>query len=238
MNIANRIDQPGTDEAAWRRWPTLASLPQLEMSDWRSVAVVAAHPDDEVLGAGGTMAMLAAAGLRLRLIVVTDGEASHPGIPPAVTARIRIAEQTAALGLLGAGDVEVIRLGLPDTGLTAREAELTTMLREHCDEFDACLTPWEEDAHADHEAAGRATLRARPDAIRYPVWMWHWAEPADGMVPWQQACQVPLTAAATAQKRAAIGAFTSQLTGRPSGGPVVAPGVLAHFTRPQEVFIR
>ena len=42
------------------------------------MVVIAAHPDDEVLGVGGTMAVLAAGGAQLRLIAVTDGEASHP----------------------------------------------------------------------------------------------------------------------------------------------------------------
>jgi LmbE family N-acetylglucosaminyl deacetylase len=143
-----------------------------------------------------------------------------------------------ALGLLGAGGVEVIRLGLPDAGLTACETQLTGLLKLHCDGFDACLAPWEKDSHPDHEAAGRAALRARPDAVRYPVWMWHWAEPADRQVPWQRASQVPLTVSAAAAKRAAIGAFASQLTGRPAGGSVVPPGIMAHFTRQQEVFLR
>ena len=90
--------------------------------------MVAAHPDDEVLGAGGTMAMLAAAGARLRLIAVTDGEASHPGADPAVLGPARIAESAAALGALGARRAEVLRLRLPDTGLAAHEDELAVPL--------------------------------------------------------------------------------------------------------------
>jgi LmbE family N-acetylglucosaminyl deacetylase len=77
--------------------------------------VVAAHPDDEVLGVGGTMASLAAAGARLRLIAVTDGEASHPDSDPAAVALTRTAESEAALCLLGAQEAEVVRLKLPDS---------------------------------------------------------------------------------------------------------------------------
>jgi len=73
----NRIDLPGTPEEAW--WLELRHLPAASLRAWPSVVVVAAHPDDEVLGAGGTMALLAAGDARLRLIAVTDGEASHPG---------------------------------------------------------------------------------------------------------------------------------------------------------------
>ena len=63
--------------------------------------------------------MLAAAGARLRLIAVTDGEASHPGADPEVIARVRTAESVAARHVLGVQDIEVIRLRLPDTGLSA-----------------------------------------------------------------------------------------------------------------------
>ena len=78
----NRIDRPGTPEEAWESWLELRHLPVADPQAWRSVVIVAAHPDDEVLGAGGTMALLAAAGARLRLVAVTDGEASHPGADP------------------------------------------------------------------------------------------------------------------------------------------------------------
>jgi LmbE family N-acetylglucosaminyl deacetylase len=240
---ANRIDRPGTAEDTWASWPELRRLPIARPLAWRSVVVVAAHPDDEVLGAGGTMAMLAAGGVRLRLIAVTDGEGSHPGTDPAGIARTRIAESVTALDRLGAADIDVVRLRLPDTGLASREAELADLLREHCGGFDVCLAPWEGDAHADHEAAGRAARRAARRTGRavltYPVWMWHWAQPGDQRVPWRQASQIVLAAGIAARKRSAIQAFTSQLTDRDDGaGPVVPPGVVAHFTRRQEVLFR
>ena len=173
---------------------------------------------------------------------MTDGEASHPGADPRATARRRTAESADALRLLGVGDIEVIRLRLPDTGLTACEDELSGRLRELCAGFGVCLAPWEEDAHADDEAAGRAARRAARQAgqhrLSYPIWMWHWAKPGDRRVPWQRACQVPLGPDVAARKIAAIGAFASQFTEREGAGPVLPPGIVAHFTRDQEVLLR
>jgi LmbE family N-acetylglucosaminyl deacetylase len=239
----NRIDRPGTTEDAWESWVDLGHLPVIDPLAWPGVVVVAAHPDDEVLGVGGTMAILAAAGVRLRLVAVTDGEASHPGTDPAVIAKTRAAESEEALARLGAGGAEVIRLAFPDTGLAAREGELSAVLAEHCAGFGMCLAPWEADAHADHEAAGRAARRAARLAgvpvLTYPIWMWHWARPGDRRVPWHRACQVRLPPSVVTAKRSAIDAFASQLTERgPDLGPVLPAGIVAHFTRSEEVLLR
>ncbi len=239
----NRIDLPGTPEEAWDSWLELKHLPTADPQAWRSVVIVAAHPDDEVLGLGGTIALLAAAGARLRLVAVTDGEASHPGADPEVIARTRTSESADALQALGARDIELIRLRFPDTGLAACEDELSARLRELCAGFGVCLAPWEADAHADHEAAGRAARRAARQAaqqvLSYPIWMWHWAKPGDRRVPWQRACRIPLPPEVAAGKRSAIGAFASQLTDRAGPrGPVLPPGIVAHFTREQEVLLR
>jgi len=225
---------PGTAETCWDAWPLLGHLPVADVAGWASAVVVAAHPDDEVLGVGGTMAMLAAAGARLRLISVTDGELSHHGL--AGLAERRAAETAAALRALGAEDTEVIRLRLPDARLAWHEDELTGLLRELADGFDVCLAPWQKDAHADHEAAGRAARRAFEMTYGYPVWMWHWAYPGDRRVPWHRVLRVPLPPAAAAAKRAAVRCFASRLEPGPaSGGPVLRPAMVAHFTRAQEV---
>ncbi|MFB9831086.1 PIG-L deacetylase family protein [Actinoallomurus acaciae] len=224
----NPIEAPGTAEPQWRAWPGLRDLPTLDVSGWRSAAIVAAHPDDEVLGAGGLMAMLADRGVRLRLIAVTDGEASHPGRD--IAAR-RIAETTCALKHIG--DCEVLRLRLPDSGV--RDDELAARLPDLLAGFEVCLAPWENDVHPDHEAAGRAALTCDIPVLRFPIWTWHWARPADPGVPWERAARVPLPPPILHRKRSAIDCFTSQTEGP---DPILPPGVLEHFTRPAEVLVR
>jgi LmbE family N-acetylglucosaminyl deacetylase len=237
----NLIDAPGTPEAAWRAWRGLDLLPVVDTAGWASAVVVAAHPDDEVLGAGGTMSQLAARKARLRLIAVTDGEASHHDGPTAdrraSLARRRAAERSAALAALGARCTEVIRLQLPDSGLADHEQELAAQLRELVSGFDICLAPWSRDAHPDHEAAGRAARQASARTLLYPVWLWHWAQPGDTRVPWHRGMRVPLPRSTVARKRRAITRFASQLQDRsPQTGPVLPAGIVAHFIRDYEVF--
>jgi LmbE family N-acetylglucosaminyl deacetylase len=237
------IDAPGTDERSWAAWPWLSTLPRAglaRLAGVRSAVIVAAHPDDEVLGAGGLISMLAASRARLRLVAVTDGERSHRGhASPAALARRRTAETAAALRALGARAAEVIRLQLPDSGLAAREDELTAALTPLLAGFDMCLAPWDRDMHPDHDAAGRAARQASAGPLyHYPVWMWHWARPADPRVPWDWALRVPLPPRAASRKRAAIRCFASQTEDRGHGlGPVLSPGMIAHFTRTMEVLL-
>jgi LmbE family N-acetylglucosaminyl deacetylase len=237
--VVNAIDQAGTDEAEWQAWTGLGQFPEAGLSRWARVLVVAAHPDDEVLGVGGTMARLAAAGAQLRLVSVTDGEASDPGHPDRSALAARRAGETAgALRALGAQATEVIRLGFPDTRVAAREDSLAARLRDLAADCDAVLAPWDEDVHADHEAVGRAARRASPLTYWYPVWTWHWARPGDPRVPWHRAVRVSLRPSIAARKRAAIRCFTSQLEPRGSGaGPVLTPATVAHFTRDHEVLL-
>ncbi len=240
----NPIDAPGTAEQEWRAWRQLNELPVLDISGWSSVVVVAAHPDDEVLGVGGLLAMLAAARARLRLVAITDGEASHPGMDQVSARQLagrRAAETATALRRLGA-PAEIVRLRIPDTSVGRREPEVHEALRGLVSGFRVCLAPWDGDLHADHEAAGRAARGACAAAgtglLSYPIWTWHWARPRDPRVPWEHAARVPLPAGAARHKRAAIDCFVSQLRPRgPLRAPVLPPEVIEHFIRDQEVLL-
>lgn len=72
-----------------------------------------AHPDDETLLTGGTMALLASQGHRVVLVTATNGEAGLSAGSADLGAR-RVSELTQAAQLLGCASVE--RLGFPDSG--------------------------------------------------------------------------------------------------------------------------
>lgn len=75
-----------------------------------------AHPDDEALLTGGTLARAAAEGHRVVLVVATDGEAglASPRAGGAALAATRADELDRAARELGCARVE--RLGMPDSG--------------------------------------------------------------------------------------------------------------------------
>ncbi|WP_017614634.1 PIG-L deacetylase family protein [Nocardiopsis salina] len=245
MRRSHPIDAPGTDESTWQGWSAGARLPEADLGGVRSVVVVAPHPDDEVLGFGGSLSMLAERGVRLRVVSVTDGEGSHPDSPttaPEELVRLRAEERSAALADLGADDADVVRLGVPDGKAAGAVAQLSGRLRHLLDGFDLCVTSWEGDLHPDHMGAGRSAEEAARacgvDLLRYPVWMWHWAEPASDAVPWDRARRVSLSAEALARKKRAVSRFRTQiepLSDRPGDEAVLAPGMVAHFGRGEEV---
>ncbi|HEC09033.1 MAG TPA: GlcNAc-PI de-N-acetylase [Acidimicrobiales bacterium] len=87
-----------------------------------------AHPDDEAIATGGTMARAAAAGHRVVLVVATRGERGQVAddfLPPGRTlGQVREAETRAAAEILGVDRVEF--LGYEDSGMETGEGEPTT----------------------------------------------------------------------------------------------------------------
>ena len=246
-----RHDVRGTPAEEWWRHPGRAALPELSLVDRDGhpaarLVVVAAHPDDEVLGAGGLVATAAGDGVEVVVVVLTDGEGSHPASPstsPAQLASVRRAECRAGLDRLG-DDVVVEHAGLPDGRLEEREQECAALLTRVVGDGRGAVivAPYRCDGHPDHEAAGRAAaaaaVRTGARLLEYPVWMWHWGRPAEA--PWSSMCWLPLDAEAVTAKQQALAAHRSQVVGlSPAEGDerVLGEDVLAHFVGAQELFV-
>lgn len=90
------------------------------MTQTFKLLAVFAHPDDESLGFGGTLARYAAEEIETHLVTATRGERGRfgslgKGADPAEVGRVREAELRAAAAVLGIRDVSI--LGYPDGGV-------------------------------------------------------------------------------------------------------------------------
>lgn len=72
----------------------------------RRVLVFAPHPDDEVFGCGGVLALYAQLGAQVQVVVVSDGAAQVRAEQRDRHFQARAAESRAALACLGVADVE------------------------------------------------------------------------------------------------------------------------------------
>jgi N-acetylglucosamine malate deacetylase 1 len=117
--------------------------------------VVAPHPDDAEISAGGTLLRAKSRGLSTGVIELTNGEPTPHGTP-----EIRLRETTAATGILKLDWRE--NLGLPNRSLEptlAARAQLAGVFRRTRPKI--ILAPYWEDAHPDHVAASRLADDAR-----------------------------------------------------------------------------
>lgn len=182
------------------------------------VLVFAPHPDDEVLGCGGSIAKLAAAGARVHIAYLTSGEQGSGTVSPAELGPVREVEARAAVSMLGVGpgDVTFARFGdgqVNPYDLAQAEAvmRLVRQVRPHL-----AYLPHEHDGPFDHEAASRLVLRAADMAgsrnfahLGEP----HWVPCVLGYEVWSPISRPSYLediSAFTAAKAAALGCYSSQ----------------------------
>lgn len=163
------------------------------MTEPLTLLVVHAHPDDEAIGTGGTLARYTAAGVRTVLVTATLGEEGEIVDPelntPEIKARlaeVRREELKQAVAILGVTDLEI--LGYRDSGMAGSESNEHPASFNRADQDEATgqlvrlvrtyrpqvLITYNEHGgygHPDHIAAHKVTVAAfdaAGDPARYP----------------------------------------------------------------------
>ncbi|WP_245979880.1 bifunctional PIG-L family deacetylase/class I SAM-dependent methyltransferase [Gryllotalpicola protaetiae] len=237
-----------TAEDAWQGSPRWQGVGELRLPQTARLVVLAAHPDDESLGAGALIARANRLGWAVDIVVATDGEASHPASPTHTPEQLRVRRQSELHGAVAAlaPDARLTTLGLRDGGLPGQEHLLRAGIEAVIAAGDPPLlvAPWCADGHGDHEAVGRlAHELAAARGLRlleYPIWLWHWAAPDSPEVPWAQLSVLHADDAERAAKRAATGGYVSQtypLSDAPGDEAMLGPEIQRHFDRSEEVYV-
>jgi LmbE family N-acetylglucosaminyl deacetylase len=198
--------------------------------------IIAPHPDDESLGAGGMIARLRAESVPVTVLAVSDGENAYADTQG--LGNLREQEQSEALARLGVEKASVHRLSLPDTEIAKWEQSLEESLSTLVTPGMPIVAPWPKDFHPDHEACGRVAERV---ANRYGLkltfylfWTWHRGVP--GLLDGLSLNALHLTETERHKKLFALGAHRSQFD-HPDGAPILSPELLRPAEREFEVYL-
>lgn len=136
--------------------------------DWLGrTLVIAPHPDDEVLGAGGTMAKLSDSGQEVFVAVVTTGQ--PPIYSEESVARVR-AEAKCAHDLLGVKEtfwLDQPAAELPEVKNIVLNGAIGDVVQRIAPQ--TILVPFPGDIHVDHQLVFQSALVAsRPHQATYP----------------------------------------------------------------------
>ena len=139
---------------------TLIPYRTAPLPDVRQVLVLAPHPDDEVFGCGGAIALHRQAGHPVHVILLTAGDHGGADGPAGEYAYARLQETAAAARLLGLPAAPEC-WQLPDRGVVYDEA-LIQRIQAALQAIQADVlyapSPWE--LHPDHVATAMAAIEA------------------------------------------------------------------------------
>jgi len=130
------------------------------MDGVRRALVVAAHPDDEILGCGATMARLAAGGAEVRILILATGALSRRGAAPAAVSRLK-RQGRAAAKIVGAARIDFA--GFPDNamdGVPLLRVVRTVEAAVAAGKPQLVLTHHAGDLNVDHRVAHEAVMTA------------------------------------------------------------------------------
>lgn len=117
-----------------------------------TIIVIAAHSDDHIIGAGGTIAKYSAEGKKVRVIVLSYGEKTHPWLKARYSKEMRAQEAQNADKLVGCTSTFFdLKEGKFIEGYPEIKQKLGAMLKKQAP--TKIFTHSNEDIHPDHRAA-------------------------------------------------------------------------------------
>ncbi|MBI5390661.1 PIG-L family deacetylase [Candidatus Woesearchaeota archaeon] len=127
-----------------------------------TVLLFCAHPDDEILGAGATLAKYAGQGKQVLIAIFSYGESSHLWLQKQVTVQMRIHEAKEASRAIGA--TRTIFLGAKDMDIQAslHDPVFLDKVKQLIQRHKPVLlfTHSKFDAHKDHQAVHSIVMTA------------------------------------------------------------------------------
>lgn len=129
----------------------------------KRILVIAAHPDDEILGMGGTIAKYVSKGDEVALLIVTDGSTSQykddPGLDEIIENKKKETEKAAQI----IGISHIYYGNLPDMKLDVTpHTEVNRVIEDVVDNFKPSVvyTHFEGDINKDHQCVYQSTMVA------------------------------------------------------------------------------
>lgn len=186
----------------------------------KKILVIAAHPDDEIYGMGGTIAKLAAEGNEVHVLIVTDGSTAQYRNCDDLSAILECKKRETEKALSYVGVAACHYGELPDMRLDAVEhIKINEVIEKAIDEIapDTVYTHFWGDVNMDHQKVFESTLVAtRPTSSQTVRELYCYSVPSS--TEWQPNLRVAFTpnvfvdiSAYTAQKAAAIEAYATEL---------------------------
>ncbi len=171
--------------------PTYEGDDRIEEWSGRRILVVTPHPDDETFTSGGTLAILAANGNDIQVVVYTTDNAGSrdPSMTKDRLKAIRRAEEEEACRILGIPKENIVWLGHDDGMLEyVDRRELTRQVAREIRRFQPDVlfsvdpgSPFEQYHKSDHRSGAIITV----DAIRAARWRLYFPElEAEGFEAW------------------------------------------------------
>ena len=154
--------------------PSILGFPkQLNLDLAQKVLVFAPHPDDEIIGCGGTLARLAKQ-VPVKVVLVTNGDGG-PDSPDKGMGPLRVEEMKRAVQLIGITDLECMHY--PD-GAFQPDAAFTSRIQSLVQGFQPnwVFLPSSDDYHPDHVLVSESIAEAIQNAssvralLFYEIW--------------------------------------------------------------------